>query len=121
MTDAKEFARELATLIKRYIDMGCDPQEVGLVGPLTAGAFGEFQIRLIHQRRDGKRLPRARPHQPVSRQGPEVGIDQFIKGLSRFRVVDGTPQQIVEFGFVHFKSKARTRCRSALPCSSLRP
>ena len=28
MTDAKEFARELATLIKRYIDMGCDPQEV---------------------------------------------------------------------------------------------
>ncbi len=27
MTDAKEFARELATLIKRYIDMGCDPQE----------------------------------------------------------------------------------------------
>jgi hypothetical protein len=28
MADAKEFARELNALIKRYIDGGCDPQDI---------------------------------------------------------------------------------------------
>ena len=28
MADAKEFARELNALIKRYIDGGCNPQDI---------------------------------------------------------------------------------------------
>ena len=56
MADAKEFAKELSALIKRYIDEGCDPQDVAdeiareanyVFGTTTSKLSGEDVERLI--------------------------------------------------------------------------
>jgi hypothetical protein len=47
MADAKDFARELAALIKRYIDGGCDPEDVA--DELTREAnyvFGHYNLEI---------------------------------------------------------------------------
>ena len=47
MGDTKEFASELSALIKRYVDGGCDPQEVD--DELTRVAnyvFGHYNLEI---------------------------------------------------------------------------
>jgi hypothetical protein len=47
MAKEKEFAKELNVLITRYIDMGCDPQDV--VDELTREAnsvFGHYNLEI---------------------------------------------------------------------------
>jgi hypothetical protein len=52
MTDAKEFARELAALIKRYIDGGCDPQEVADELAREANyVFGHYNLEIYLEKR----------------------------------------------------------------------
>jgi len=52
MTDAKEFARELAALIKRYIDGGCDPQEVAdELARESNYVFGHYNLEIYLEKR----------------------------------------------------------------------
>jgi len=47
MTDAKEFARELSALIKRYIDGGCDPEDVADELAREANyVFGHYNLEI---------------------------------------------------------------------------
>ena len=42
MADEKEFAKELNALIKRYIDGGCDPEDIAdqiTCSPITTSKF----------------------------------------------------------------------------------
>jgi len=51
MEDTKEFARELAALIKRYIDGGCDPQTVA--DELTRESnyvFGHYNLEIYFEK-----------------------------------------------------------------------
>jgi hypothetical protein len=48
MSDAKEFAKELSALIKRYIDGGCDPQEVADELAREANyVFGHYNLEIF--------------------------------------------------------------------------
>jgi hypothetical protein len=47
MSDKKEFAKELSALIKRYIDGGCDPQEVADELAREANyVFGHYNLEI---------------------------------------------------------------------------
>jgi hypothetical protein len=48
MPDTKEFAKELSALIKRYIDGGCDPQEVADELAREANyVFGHYNLEIF--------------------------------------------------------------------------
>jgi hypothetical protein len=48
MSDKKEFAKELSALIKRYIDGGCDPQEVADELAREANyVFGHYNLEIF--------------------------------------------------------------------------
>jgi hypothetical protein len=48
MSDTKEFAKELSALIKRYIDGGCDPQEVADELAREANyVFGHYNLEIF--------------------------------------------------------------------------
>ena len=47
MADAKEFAKELSALIKRYIGAGCDPQDVAdEIAPEANYVFGRYNLEI---------------------------------------------------------------------------
>lgn len=47
MGNAKEFAKELGSLIKRYIDGGCDPQDVADELAREANyVFGHYNLEI---------------------------------------------------------------------------
>jgi hypothetical protein len=48
MSDAKEFGKELSALIKRYIDGGCDPQEVAdELAREASYVFGHYNLEIF--------------------------------------------------------------------------
>jgi hypothetical protein len=52
MTDSKEFARELNVLIKRYIDGGCDPEDVAAELAREASyVFGHYNLEIYLETR----------------------------------------------------------------------
>jgi hypothetical protein len=47
MADAKQFAQELSALIKRYIDGGCDPEDVADELAREANyVFGHYNLEI---------------------------------------------------------------------------
>ena len=52
MANEQDFARELNSLIKRYLDLGCDPQDI--VDELTREAnlvFGHYNLEIYLEAR----------------------------------------------------------------------
>ncbi len=47
MADTKDFAKELNALIKRYIDSGCEPEDVAAELAREAGyVFGHYNLEI---------------------------------------------------------------------------
>jgi hypothetical protein len=47
MPDAKDFAKELSELIKRYIDWGCDPEDIADELAREANSvFGHYNLEI---------------------------------------------------------------------------
>ena len=52
MADAKEFATELNTLIKQYLDAGCDPEDIAAELAREASyVFGHYNLEIYLEKR----------------------------------------------------------------------